>query len=93
VLQPAGENGARAWESEPAGITIDYAQGRPLGELQAVLVQRKPSVLPERISVGAGSELRVSAGSELWLRINDFEGQRRGNSGAYQVRLQSVSDR
>jgi len=81
------------WESEPAGITIDYAQGRPLGELQVMLVQRKPSVLPQRISVGAGADFRVPAGSELWLRINDFEAQRQGNSGAYQVQLQSISDR
>ncbi len=93
VLQPAGADGAVKWESEPAGITIDYAQGRPLGELQVMLVQRKPSVLPQRISVGAGADFRVPAGSELWLRINDFEAQRQGNSGAYQVQLQSISDR
>jgi hypothetical protein len=93
VLEGAGADGARAWESEPAGITIDYAQGRPLGELQAVLVKREPDGVPQRLSVGAGSELQVPAGSELWLRINDFEGQRRGNSGGYQVQLQSAADR
>jgi len=91
VLQPAGAGGLRAWEAEPAGITIDYAQGRPLGELQVLLVPRKPVVLPRRISVGAGAELEVAAGTELWLRINDFEGQRRGNSGGYVLQLQSVA--
>lgn len=93
VLQPGGADGARPWESEPGGITIDYAQGRPLGELQAVLVKRDPEGVPQRVSVGVGIELSVPAGSELWLRINDFEGQRRGNSGSYQVQVQSVSDR
>jgi hypothetical protein len=88
VVQPAQGSRARVWESEPAGITIDYAQGRPLGELQVLLVQREPQSLPQRVSVGPGSELSVPAGSELWLRINDFEGQRKGNSGGYRVQLQ-----
>ncbi|HAP08204.1 MAG TPA: hypothetical protein DCR20_10280 [Planctomycetaceae bacterium] len=90
VVQPAQGSRARVWESEPAGITIDYAQGRPLGELQVLLVKREPQSLPQRVSVGPGSELSVAAGSELWLRINDFEGQRKGNSGSYRVQLQQA---
>ncbi|MGV2389763.1 MAG UNVERIFIED_CONTAM: hypothetical protein LVR29_20460 [Microcystis novacekii LVE1205-3] len=61
----------------PAGITIDYA-GRPLGELQVLLVPRKPVVfrgefrwervqswrLPRALSYGCGSMiLRVSGGA------------------------------
>ena len=60
------------------------------GELQVLLVKREPQSLPQRVSVGPGSELSVAAGSELWLRINDFEGQRKGNSGSYRVQLQQA---
>jgi hypothetical protein len=75
----------RPWISEPAGITLEYAHNRPIGQLTAIAIPRNATQPPTRIPVGTQSTIQLPPNSELWLQINDHEHSRAGNSGAYQV--------
>lgn len=78
----------RAWEAEPQGITIDYAHGRPLGELTAALVSRDGRSTVRRIPVGRGCTVSVEGDTELWLQVNDSDAARTGNSGGFDVQIE-----
>lgn len=75
----------RPWLSEPQGITIDYFEGRPLGEVTAMLVATSLTYKPQPIPVGRGARLTASENCELWLQVNDSAASRRGNSGTVEV--------
>lgn len=78
----------RPWISEPQGITIDYFRGRPLGEVQAMII---PVARPEkarRVPVGVSAVLTFDEESELWLQINDSASLRAGNSDSVVVTLE-----
>jgi len=75
----------RPWVSEPQGITIDYCQGRPLGEVVAILVSPDGQFCSGRIPVGNGTTISFPYDAELWLQINDSAARRAGNSGSVQV--------
>ncbi len=78
------------WEAEAQGITLDYAHGRPLGELTAAVVSRDGRSVVRRIPVGRGRTVSVGADTELWLQVNDSDAARTGNSGGFDVQIQSV---
>ncbi|MFM7055914.1 MAG: hypothetical protein ACKO2P_03220 [Planctomycetota bacterium] len=77
----------RPWISEPAGISIEYAHGRPVGELTAIVIPRNASQPSGRIPIGPKATLELPQDSELWLQINDHENSREGNSGSYAVKI------
>ena len=79
----------RPWISEPQGITIDYAYGRPLGEITAMLVAPDGSVCSGRIPIGRESSLTAPVDAELWLQINDSADGRSDNSGSASVEIQA----
>lgn len=78
----------RPWISEPQGITIDYANGRPLGEITAMLVAPDGSVCSGRIPIGREKSLTAPVDAELWLQINDFANSRSDNSGVASVEIE-----
>jgi hypothetical protein len=78
----------RPWISEPQGITIDYYQSRPIGEVTAMLVSLSPTYTPQQIPVGRGLQLTATDNCELWLQINDSPARRKENSGTAEVQIQ-----
>lgn len=79
------------WIAEPNGITLEYNQGCPIGEVVAVLVTSDGQSVSRRIKVGLNGQITATQPSRLWLQINDDAGQRSNNSGEYVVSIQSES--
>jgi hypothetical protein len=79
------------WISEPGGVTLEYNQGRPLGEVIAILVDSEGGWISRRIAVGHGVTMTTPRPARLWLQINDSAGARTGNSGGYHVAIQRQS--
>jgi hypothetical protein len=77
------ENGP--WIAQPAGITIRYVLGAPLGQVQYALrgdpaVLQGMSELTQPQPIGARAILQTS-GEELFLRTNDSPNQLDDNQG------------
>ncbi|EMI21947.1 hypothetical protein RMSM_01124 [Rhodopirellula maiorica SM1] len=84
------------WQSEANGVTIEYVNGRPLGQLIACLVPLRQTSQPlceplEIVSVKDEIELQTTAESWLVLQINDDVAQRADNSGSYAIELSRVN--
>lgn len=75
------------WVAEPNGITLEYNQGRPIGEVLAVFVAEAGHQLSRRISVGYGRTISVPRPCRLWLQVNDSAASRAENSGSYTIHL------
>jgi len=80
----------KPWISEPAGVTIHYANDRPLGQLLVAIVPNQTTeddrLKPLRIfAVDPGCELQISQHSWLLFRINDRLDDLGNNLGGYQV--------
>lgn len=86
----------KEWQSEPNGVTIEYVNGRPLGQLTACLVPLRHKSQPlceplEIVSVNEQTELRTTTESWLVLQINDSVGQRADNAASYTVELSTAN--
>lgn len=83
----------KPWVSEPQGISIQYASGKPIGRLLVgVLPSATPSdgIISQPFEVhdcGRGRLLRFETGGALFMFINDDPSDRQNNSGTYQVRV------
>lgn len=81
------EQSTAPWVSQPNGITLEYNQGRPLGEVVAVFVNGDEGWISRRIAIGNQRTLTVTQPGQLWLQINDDAGMRSNNSGSYSVAI------
>ena len=83
----------KPWISEPQGVTFTWYKGRPLGELQAVLVPDSKKSLPVAINVlprgpvGVRREFKAEIKGTIYLRINDHPGKLADNKGAVTVKI------
>ncbi|MFG0334989.1 MAG: hypothetical protein ACF8TS_16655, partial [Maioricimonas sp. JB049] len=83
----------RPWISEPQGITIEYASGKPIGRLVAAIQSETPpdadgnGSLRKVIDVGRGRRLVPEVSGTLYLRVNDDWGSLANNSGVYSVTI------
>jgi len=80
------------WLSTPAGVTIRYWKGKPLGALLA-------AVLPDRtvsggesgflhpLVVGGRADITPAATGTLYLRVNDSPAELSDNAGTVEVRI------
>ena len=80
----------RPWISEPAGVTIEYANDRPLGQLGYCLLPNKTDeskhLRPLEIhSVEERSEFVAKEYCWLLFRVNDHLGDLGDNRGSYSV--------
>lgn len=80
----------RPWTSYPEGVTVEYHDGRPLGQLIArVLPNRTPREAnlppPDVHAVGAGATIKVPEHSWILFRVNDHVGDLNNNSGQFEV--------
>ena len=80
------------WVSEPAGISIRYSEGRPIGRLLAAVQRSTPAPSgPVRhwqfFDIAAGTTLKVAEAGTLYLRVNDRWNELADNTGEYRVQI------
>ncbi len=94
TLDPDGEivldTDPKPWTSRPAGITIQYHRGRPLGQLLACIVpnaaDRGEKLTPLKITpISSSTSLTIERHSWVLLRINDAVGATANNTGSFEV--------
>lgn len=84
------------WVSEANGVSIRYARGRPLGQLQASILAALPSDNPpgasmlREVALGNQAIFEAVDSGTLYLRINDHWGELADNQGALMVTIQAV---
>jgi hypothetical protein len=83
----------KPWVSEPPGVTIRYANDRPLGQLLVAVVPNQTTeadrLEPLEIhAVDPNRDLKIRRHSWLLFRINDDLGDLANNRGGYRVTLQ-----
>lgn len=98
-LRPSGEvtlaNTTRAWTSQPAGITLQYHRGRPLGQLLVCLLpnamQTDADYLTPLVVQPVSGETVIEVPDYSWLlfRVNDAVDQLGDNRGSYEVSLEA----
>ena len=83
----------KPWISEPPGVTIHYANGRPLGQLLVCVLpnatHEQRQLKPLRVET-VDTEIEIVVDEHCWLlfRINDDLGDMGNNQGAYSVKIQ-----
>lgn len=95
-LTPSGQvtlaDQPKPWISEPAGVTIRYHRGRPLGQLLAVIVPNVPpdsdTMAPLDVqAIVKPTALAIKEHCWLLFRVNDYVGELGDNRGAYTVQI------
>jgi hypothetical protein len=80
------------WPSGPAGVTIRYWEGKPLGMMLAA-VHPEPfdpssqSSLLKPIAIGEDATIEPAITGTLYLRINDSPAELNDNAGSVEVRI------
>jgi hypothetical protein len=80
----------KPWISEPGGISLRYASGRPIGTLMAAVVSDPKQIggeggLLKPFAAGTSTIIEPAATGTLYLRINDHFNGLADNSGTYRV--------
>ena len=88
---------AKPWPCEANGITIDYFRGRPIGELQAMMVPADPKIalLPEicrtvPMTIGAGKVITADIDGLLCFRINESPANLSDNRGGLKIAIEKL---
>ncbi|HEX6963709.1 MAG TPA: hypothetical protein VF175_17715 [Lacipirellula sp.] len=86
---------AQPWPSEPAGVTIEYHEGRPLGQLLGSLrtTGRSAGSFGEPIPIGLAATVKPEADAILYLRVNDSPARLGDNDGDVAVRIEPAPNR
>lgn len=93
--QPPGQS--IPWPCQSNGITIEYYRGKPLGMLQAGildLTKADPKTqikgLLEPLAIGTSSEIVATRDGTLCLRVNESPAKLDDNSGALEVTVEKL---
>jgi hypothetical protein len=76
------------WWSEPAGVTVRYYRGRPLGQLLAMVLPldaAQDTTWSEATPIGLSAKLSVAEPSILYFKINDSPAELADNAGSLAV--------
>jgi hypothetical protein len=90
ALEPAtADRPELPWMCEPQGVTIEYYQGRPLGQLIAVIMNgpTDSDAFSSPKSIGHRARVDTGAGGTLYLRVNERSDQLDDNRGQVAVKL------
>ncbi len=85
----------RPWISEPQGVSAEYVDGHPVGQLQAVVYnERDPGEKQDYgflnvIPIGREGVITSETGGELFLRLNDRPSSWSNNAGEVTVRVRA----
>ncbi|MDG2382824.1 MAG: hypothetical protein P8N76_14240 [Pirellulaceae bacterium] len=92
-------SGDEVWWSEAGGVSLEYQDGMPLGQLIGAFSAEIPAERPvgqasfsSPIPVGVDCELRPQRDAVLFLRINEPAGRRKDNQGSLLVQIEEVVD-
>jgi hypothetical protein len=82
----------RPWVSEPGGISLRYASGRPIGTLLGAIVGDPKQIsgeggLLKPLAVGTSTIIEPAASGTLYLRTNDRFNALDDNSGTYRANV------
>ena len=84
----------KPWICEPAGVTIRYYHGQPLGKLLAALsdLVGEPTTTPlaQPQPIGMGGELSPGRTGTLYLKINEAASGLADNSGTLEVMVRAM---
>ena len=86
----------KPWICEANGITIDYFRGRPIGELQAIVVPSKdgrilPQICREDPSpIGASNVITADIDGLLCFRINESPANLNDNRGELKLAIEKI---
>ncbi len=82
---------SKPWDCTPAGVTLEYYRGQPLGKLMMAIASPRSEEMPSRPfevhAVGADTSLQLQTGGELLFRINESTGQLSDNQGEVFIEL------
>lgn len=87
----------KLWLSEANGVSIRYARGRPLGQLQAsVLAERTDGTPPgssmlREVALGNEAVFEAVESGTLYFRINDAWGELEDNQGTLAVTVEPIA--
>ena len=84
------EETTKPWFSEPDGITIDYVNGSPLGQVIGVIVATNGTQTTRRIPLGTAKNLQSPIDGILWLQVNDEWSKRDKNNGSVTVSIDAT---
>lgn len=90
TLEPATvDQPAVPWMCEPQGVTIEYYQGRPLGQLIATIAKgpADSDAFTRPQSIGYRKRIDTDEGGTLYLRANERSDQLNDNRGQMTVKL------
>ena len=85
-----------AWMCEPQGVTIEYYQGRPLGQLLAAIVPENAKAVDSRFDpqgVGRRGQLSTKSGGQLYFRVNERSDKLGDNVGQITVKVRQARPR
>ncbi len=82
----------KPWISEPNGISLRYAGGRPIGTLLVAVVGDLKQIggdggLLKPLAAGASTVIEPASSGTLYLRINDCSNSLADNTGEYTVNV------
>ena len=82
-------DGQRPWNSEAAGITIQYYGGQPIGTLLAgIVTSDDPTGLLQPTSIGLKGTFKAPRNGRLCFRINDSPANLNDNDGFLTVAIE-----
>lgn len=86
----------KKWECEPGGITIEYANGMPLGMLLGNIRRDEPlpgaAGLVRPIRIGLSRRVRAAGNGTLYLRVNEKAGGLADNQGQITVKVVDTAE-
>lgn len=86
-------NEPEPWISQPNGVSIRYASGKPIGRVLGVVINTAsrldgtPAAPLEVLDIGANRALEPTRSGTLYLRVNDFWNELADNSGKYRITI------
>jgi len=80
-------NDGQPWPCEPAGVTLEYHDGHPLGRLLGAYRSTTGHRLSPPIALGLAATLKPDEEAILYLRVNDSPARLSDNRGTVSVRL------
>lgn len=78
----------KPWISEPEGISIDYADGQPIGRVLACLRSENntgTTTMLQVLPIGRQREFVAPVTGTLYLRVNDHWNRLADNRGTYEI--------
>ena len=91
ALEKDSDRPATPWMCEPQGVTIEYYQGRPLGQLLAAIVDTKDetdvTAFTRESAIGRRARIETNGGGTLYLRLNERADHLADNQGEIVVKL------